>query len=102
MMDLIQNPDFFCEFTDVPFKKTENSYEHYREQLRAHVLEPLSGEIRHRHLRTRRSMRTIEEHNEVCRLINEIGNYRKMDNPTITGYEFHVIQLVTPGVSRST
>ena len=27
MMDLIQNPDFFCEFTDVPFKKTENSFE---------------------------------------------------------------------------
>ncbi len=40
-------------------------------------------------------MKTIEQHNEVCRLINEIGDYRKLDNPTITGYEFHVIQLVS-------
>ena len=41
-MDIIQNPDFFCEFTDVPFKKTENSYLHYRQQLQAHVLDPLA------------------------------------------------------------
>ena len=41
-MDIIQNPDFFCEFTDVPFKKTENSYLHYRRQLQAHVLDPLA------------------------------------------------------------
>ena len=37
----------------------------------------------------------IEQHNEVCRLITEIGNYRKLDNPTITGYEFQIIQLCT-------
>ena len=29
MMDIIQNPDFFCEFTDVPFKKNENSIDHF-------------------------------------------------------------------------
>lgn len=40
-------------------------------------------------------MDAIERHNEICRLITEIGSYRKLDNPTITGYEFHVIQLVT-------
>ena len=40
-------------------------------------------------------MKAVEQHNEVCRLINEIGDYRKLDNPTITGYEFHVINLVT-------
>ena len=94
MMDLIQNPDFFCEFTDVPFKKTENSYEHYREQLRAHVLKPLREKFGI-DTSDEALMRTIEEHNEVCRLINEMGEYRKLDNPTITGYEFHVIQLVT-------
>ena len=94
MMDLIQNPDFFCEFTDVPFKKTENSYEHYREQLRAHVLKPLREKFGI-DTSDEALMRTIEEHNEVCRLINEMGEYRKLDNPTITGYEFHVIQLVS-------
>ena len=42
MMDVIQNPGFFCEFMDVPFKKTENSYLHYKKQLQAHVLDKLS------------------------------------------------------------
>lgn len=93
-MQVIQNPDFFCEFSDVPFKNTENSYQHFAEQLRAHVLTPLHEkfgiDVSDEALR-----KSVEEHNEVCRLINEIGEYRKLDNPTITGYEFHVIQLVS-------
>lgn len=93
-MDIIQNPDFFCEFTDVPFKKTENSYLHYRRQLQAHVLDPLAQNFgigtSHEAL-----LKAIEQHNEVCRLITEIGSYRKLDVPTITGYEFHVIQLAS-------
>ena len=92
-MNIIQNPDFFCEFSDVPFKKNDNSIEHYRKQLQAHVLDKLNEkygiDTSDDALRT-----AIEEHNEVCRLITEIGNYRKLDNPPITGYEFHVIQLV--------
>ena len=93
-MDIIQNPDFFCEFSDVPFKKNENSMEHFRKQLQAHVLDPL-------HERfgidtSDEAVRSaIAEHNELCRLITEIGNYRKLPNPPITGYEFHVIQLVS-------
>lgn len=93
-MDVIKNPNFFCEFIDVPFKKTENSYEHYREQLRFHVLgklhEKLGVDVSDEAL-----MKAIEQQNEISRLINEIGDYRKLDNPTITGYEFAVIQLVT-------
>lgn len=37
----------------------------------------------------------IEDHNEVSRVITEIGDLRKLQNPPITGYEFHVIQLVS-------
>ena len=93
-MKIIQNDNFFCEFTDVPFKNNENGYLHYRDQLQYHVLDKL-----HEKLGVDTSdealMKAIEEHNEVCRLINEIGDYRKLDNPTITGYEVHVIQLVS-------
>lgn len=39
--------------------------------------------------------RAIDDHNEISRIITEIGNFRKADNPSITGYEFHVIQLVS-------
>ena len=93
-MRIIDNDDFFCEFSDVPFKNNENGYQHFRGQLQAHVLEPL-----HEHfgidISNEAIMKAVEQHNEVCRLINEIGDYRKLDNPTITGYEFHVIQLVS-------
>ena len=94
MMDIIKNPDFFCEFSDVPFKKTSNSIDHYEKQLRAHVLDKLQE---HFGIDTSDDAlyRAIEEHNEVCRLITEIGSYRKLENPTITGTEFAMIQLVT-------
>ena len=93
-MDVIQNPDFFVTFTDVPFKKNENSMLHYRRQLQAHVLDPLREKFG-ADTSDAAILAAIAEHNEVCRLISEIGAYRKRENPPITGYEFHVIQLVT-------
>ena len=93
-MRIINNDNFFCEFSDVPFKNNENGYAHFREQLRAHVLQPLHEKLGI-DVSDEAIMKTIERHNEVCRLINEIGDYRKLDNPTLTGYEFHVIQLVS-------
>ena len=94
MMDIIKNPDFFCEFTDVPFKKNQNSIEHYKKQLQAHVLDPLRDKLG---IDTSDAalLKAIEEHNELCRLITEIGSYRKLDRPTITGFEFQLIQLVS-------
>ena len=93
-MRIIDNDDFFCTFCDVPFKNNQISYEHFRDQLRAHVLDELTS---HFGIDTSDEaiMAAIEQQNEVSRLINEIGSYRKLDNPTITGYEFHVIQLVS-------
>ena len=39
--------------------------------------------------------KAVAEHNEVCAIISEIGEMRKADNPVITGYEFHVLNLVS-------
>ena len=39
--------------------------------------------------------KAIEDHNEISRIITEIGDFRKSENPNITGYEFHVINLVS-------
>ncbi|NLC73452.1 MAG: 2-hydroxyacyl-CoA dehydratase [Ruminococcaceae bacterium] len=94
MMDVIDNPVFFCEFTDVPFKKTANSIDHYKRQLEGHVLKPLSEKFGI-DTSDKALLAAIEEHNEVCRLVTEIGDYRKLENPTITGYEFSIIMLVT-------
>ena len=93
-MRIIDNDNFFCEFIDVPFKKTKIAYDHFRDQLRAHVLGKLHDNLGI-DVSDEALMQAIEQHNEVCRLINEIGDYRKLANPTITGYEFHVIQLVS-------
>ena len=94
LMDIIRNPDFFCEFTDVPFKKNDNSIDHFEKQLRAHVLEPLKE--RFGIDTSDEAMRSaIEAHNEICRLITEIGSYRKLAEPTITGTEFSIIQLAS-------
>lgn len=69
-MDIIQNERFKCEFMDVPFKKTENSIDHYEAQIKAHVLDFLHDnygvDTSDEALR-----QTIESHNEpavLCRL----------------------------------
>lgn len=96
MLNLVkkENPDFFLSMIDVPFVTTEAAYEHYETQLKTHILEPLERiygvDISDAALRS-----AIEEHNEICRIITEIGDFRKLKNPPITGYEFHVIQLVS-------
>ena len=40
-------------------------------------------------------LKAIKINNEVNDIITEIGNFRKLDNPPITGYEFSVITLVS-------
>ena len=92
--DLIQNENFFVSFTDVPFKKNENSIEHFAATLQKHVLDEL-----HEHFGIDTSdealRATIEAHNEICDIITQIGKFRKLDKPTITGTEFHIINLVS-------
>ena len=94
MQDVIQNERFQCSFMDVPFKKTQNAIDHYEGQLKAHVLDFLRDNYGV-DTSDEALLATIESHNEVCRLVQEIGDYRKLDNPTITGYEFAVITLAT-------
>ncbi len=93
----IQDPNkknFFWVNTDVAYSDDEASVKHTVEQLRRKLLNKLHEnygvDISDDALRA-----AVAEHNEVCRLITEIGEYRKLDNPTITGYEFHVITLAT-------
>lgn len=92
--DLIQNEKFFVSFTDVPFKNNENSIEHFAATLQKHVLDEL-----HEHFGIDTSdealRATIEAHNEICDIITQIGEFRKLDKPTITGTEFHIINLVS-------
>lgn len=94
LLRLVDDPGFFVSFVDVPFKVTEHGLRHYEQQLTQKLLNPL-----HERFGTDISdaaiRRAVEEHNEVCRIISKIGELRKLDNPPITGYEFHVLCLVS-------
>lgn len=94
VLNLVNNPDFFVSIADVPFKIMPHTVKHFKQQLQTKLLDKLHNvygiDISEDAMR-----KAVEQHNEVCRLITEIGEYRKEDNPRITGYEFHVINLVS-------
>ena len=94
MDGVINNATFKTSFTDVPFKKNENSIDHYKKQLKIKVLDFLHDEFGV-DTSDEAILKAIEINNEVNDIITEIGNFRKLDNPTITGYEFSVITLVS-------
>lgn len=90
-----ENKDkFFYTNTDVAYSDDEDSVVHTVEQLQRKVLNKLHEnygvDISETALR-----KAVAEHNEICRLITEIGEFRKLENPPITGYEFHVLTLAT-------
>ena len=89
-----QHPDFFMSMFDVPFVPDEDALAHYTEQLKLYILDKLS-EVYGVDTSEEALLDAIKRHNEICRIITEIGEMRKAENPVITGYEFHVIQLVS-------
>ena len=91
---LIPNEKFFTACIDMPIKKGDWYAGYFRRQIEKKIITPMQ-ETYGVDYSEDKLMDAIERHNEICRLITEIGSYRKLDNPTITGYEFHIIQLVT-------
>ena len=87
-------PNFFVTHTDMPFKITDYTIEGYRRQMRVRVLDRLT-EVFGVDTSDDALRKAVAEHNEMCSIITEIGEMRKADNPVITGYEFHVINLVS-------
>lgn len=94
LLNLVPNDKFFVAIPDAPFKVMPHTVKHFRKQLQLKVLDRLH-ETYGVDISEDAMRKAVEEHNEVCRLITEIGEYRKEDNPRITGYEFHVINLVS-------
>ena len=90
----VKNEKFFSTIIDPPMKGDENNLEYYKAQLKLKVVDKLQEELGI-DVSEEAMKKAIEDHNEISRVITEIGDYRKLDNPPITGYEFHVIQLVS-------
>ena len=85
---------FFWEYMEIPQKDDVNAMEMYTLQCRNHILKPLAEKYG---IDTSDAAiyKAVKEHNEICRLIRQIGDFRKGSNPRITGYEFHIITLAT-------
>ncbi len=86
--------NFFVTNLDVPYKTEDFSYNHMQRQLEVRLLdvmhEKLGVDVSDKAIR-----KAVKEHNEVCKIMQEISELRKADNPVITGYEFHVLNIVT-------
>ena len=94
LINPVKNERFFVTQIDPPLKGDKTSYDYYKGQLQLKVVDQLAE--RYGVDTSDAAMRaTIEKFNELCDVITEIGNFRKLPNPPITGYEFHVIQLVS-------
>lgn len=94
LLNLVDDERFFVSFMDVPFKIEPHTIKHYAHQARVKMLDKLT-EVYGIDTSDEALLRAVDEHNEVCRLMTEIGEYRKEENPRITGYEYHILNLVT-------
>ena len=94
ILQVNDKPNFFVTHADIPFKITDYTLDAYTKQMRLRVLdvmhEKYGVDTSDEALR-----RAVKEHNEVCEILTEIGELRKLPNPPITGYEFHVLNLVS-------
>ena len=96
-MELLKTMDkekFFCEYMEIPMKCDDNGLNLYTLQCTNHILKPLAEnfgiDVSDAAIRE-----SVRRHNRICELIRAIGDFRKEENPRITGYEFHIITLAT-------
>lgn len=86
--------DFFFRYLEVPMKADENGLALYVSECRKKVLDALhenfNVDVSDAALR-----KAVNEHNKICKLITELGEFRKEANPKITGYEFHILTMAT-------
>ena len=94
ILQVNDKPYFFVSHCDIPFKVTDYTLNSYVRQMEVHVLDEINKrfgvDTSDEAIRA-----AVKEHNEVCAILTEIGQMRKADNPVVTGYEFHVLNLVS-------
>lgn len=94
LLKVNEKPNFFVTHTDMPYKITDYTIDAYVKQMRGNVLDRMS-EVYGVDTSDKAIRKAVKEHNEVCKIISEIAEMRKAENPVITGYEFHILNLVT-------
>ena len=94
LLKCVDKPNFFVTHADIPYKYTDYTLDHYVIQMQNRVLntmhEKLGVDVSDAALRE-----SVARHNELCKVRTEISEMRKLANPPITGYEFHIINMVS-------
>ena len=94
ILKMNEKPNFFVTHTDMPYKIEDYTVRSYVKQMQIRLLDVMHQsygvDVSDAAIR-----KAVEEHNEVCRIIQEMAQMRKAENPVITGYEFHIINLVS-------
>lgn len=94
LLKMNEKPNFFVTHVDVPYKVVDYTVRQYVEELRVRLLDVMEKaygiDTSDEAIRA-----AVAEHNEVCRILSEIGELRKAENPVITGYEYHILNLVS-------
>ena len=94
LLNPIKHENFFVTIIDPPLKGDATNLDYYKVQIQKHIMGPLKN-VLGADTSDEALRRAIERFNKLCRVITEIGDLRKLPNPPITGYEFHVLQLVS-------
>lgn len=94
ILKLVPGDKFFVTIIDAPFKITDHGLKHYVNQIRLKVLDRLR-DVYGADVSDASLKKAVELHNRVARVMRAIGEYRKEDNPRITGYEYHVLSVAT-------
>lgn len=94
ILKLVPDDKFFVTIIDAPFKITDHGLKHYVNQIRLKVLDRLR-DVYGADVSDASLKKAVELHNRVARVMRAIGEYRKEDNPRITGYEYHVLSVAT-------
>lgn len=100
LLKTMKKDTFFHEYMEIPMKADDNGLFLYKLQCTNHILKPLHEKF-NIDISDEALLKAINEHNEVCDLIQAIGEYRKDLNPRITGHEFHVICLASYMMPKS-
>lgn len=98
-MELLQvnspeKKNFFYTNLDIPCTDDEDAVAHLREQVYRKVLTQLHEKY-DIDISDKAIIDSVNKHNEICRLFKEMDQYRHLDNPTITGYEFAIFVLAS-------
>ncbi len=94
LLKTFKKEHFFFQYLEIPMKADDNGLNLYVLQCKNHILTPLKEkwgiDTSDEALRA-----AVALHNKVCELIRAIGEFRKEDNPRITGYEMHILTMAT-------